>query len=236
MPETPHSDQPDHGSPDLCSEGQIRGEPNRPRRANPAEKKAIAYRKDHRTATKCPHRERRSWPKKKALRNQTYRRQVARSLAPASGAVAPDIEDFSPLPPLRRTSKWSASHEAVLLGEWVDRRQNKRTWLIGRKLLANLHRDRHRKRLVPFLESLIQGRSELSRKLARSFALVLDPTPMSPRGRRGQPLARTAIDWYAWLGALDQLLEEQPEWERKLRAWIDQVDGEPDEGAARDLE
>ncbi len=75
----------------------------------------------------------------------------------------------------------------------------------------------------------------MSCELARSFAVVLDPPPMSRRGPWDWPLERTAIDWYAWLGALDKLLEAQPEWEAKLRAWIDEVDGEHDEGAARDL-
>ncbi|MGH2351616.1 MAG: hypothetical protein ACRDJN_08385, partial [Chloroflexota bacterium] len=43
-------------------------------------KKALAYRKDYRVAAEYPQLYRRARPRKKALRNQTYRRQVARSL------------------------------------------------------------------------------------------------------------------------------------------------------------
>ena len=201
-------------------------DPDRPRRANPTEKKALAYRKDHRIWTKYPQLERRSWPKKKALRNQTYRRQVSRSLIPALEVVTPQIEDFSPSVPRRRKSRWGALRQAMPLGEWVKGRERKRLSLIGRKMLGNFHRERHRKRLVPFLESLIQGRSDLSREFARSFAVLLSLRQRPPGGRWSASRERAVLNLYSWIGPLDQLLEEQPEWEAKLRAWIEEVGGE----------
>src|SRR5689334_11947100 len=120
---------------------------DRPRRANPAAKKALAYRKDHRIWAKYPHQDRYDWPKKKALRNQTYRRQVDRGLRPALGVVGPEVSDVSFVEPIRRKSKWCACRGAVPLGEWVERRQQKRLSLIGRKILGNFDRERHRTRL-----------------------------------------------------------------------------------------
>src|SRR6266542_2129249 len=71
-----HEAAPDHGAD---RRGSTRAGGSKPRK-NPAEKKALAYRKDHRVAAEYPQLYRRAWPRKKALRNQTYRRQVDRSI------------------------------------------------------------------------------------------------------------------------------------------------------------
>lgn len=204
------------------------------RRLSPQQKKALAYREDHRVWAKYPHVERHSWPKRKALRNQTYRRQVTRSLAPARGVVDGDIADFSPVMPLRRLSKWRNRHGAMPLGKWVEERERKRLALTGRKILGNFHRERHRQRLGPFLESMIQGRSEHSRVLARSFALLLNHPPMHPRQWHQLLGDEAAIDLFAWTGALDALFAEQPDLEARLRAWIADLTGSDLGGEAVD--
>jgi len=76
----------------------------------PTLKKAIAYKRDRRFVAEHPHRERRSWPKRKALRHQQYRRGVDRAIRPALGTVTPEIDDFAPVLPRRKTSKQTFRH------------------------------------------------------------------------------------------------------------------------------
>lgn len=194
------------------------------RRRSPTEKKTLAYRLDHRLGVQDPHRHRRAWPKKKALRNQTYRRQVSRSLEPALGPVASEIDDFSPDAVRRRKSKWTLFGGPKPLGKWVKSQQRKRLSHIGRKLRANFDRERYRNRLPALLANLIEGRSEHSRELARFFSLLLELPPAGyPWGWEGNEEKKQfpgVVDWIDWHHRLRALFREQPEWEAKLRSWI----------------
>ena len=147
---------------------------DRPRRMTPSLAKAIAYKRDRRFVSEYPHAERKSWPRKKALRNQTHRRQVDRALRPALGNVTPDIDDFAPALPRRPRSPSRHMHGNIPLGEWVDNKLEKRFSFAGRNIRVKIARDRYRRRLIPFFETLTEGRQGYSVELARRFARVLD--------------------------------------------------------------
>src|SRR4051812_16985787 len=124
----------------------------RPRRMTPAHKKAIEYLRDRRYVAEDPHRERRSWPKRKALRNQTFRRQVDRAIRPALGEVTPEFEDFAPSFPYRKKSNLHFRHGTLSLGAWVHRKLERRLGTVGSNIPAKLNYPRYRRRLIPFLE------------------------------------------------------------------------------------
>jgi hypothetical protein len=199
----------------------------RPRRITPALKKAIAYRRDRRFVAQDPHLERRSWPKRKALRHQQYRRGVDRAIRPALGTVTPEIDDFAPALPRRKKSHLAFRHGSLPLGKWVDRKLEKRISFVGRNIGAKIERQRYRRRLVPFLESLIAGRRGHAVELAWSFAAILNG--LTYTGRR--PIAYYDLPdhlfgWSPpWHYALKTLFAEQPEWEDRLRNWIAETAG-----------
>jgi hypothetical protein len=202
----------------------------RPRRVPPALAKAIAYKRDRCFVAEYPHLERRSWPKRKALRNQTWRRGVDAALRPALGEVGPEIDDFMPsLPKRQRSTTSSWRHANIPLGEWVHSKLEKRISFVGCNISIKLGRARNRRRLVPFLESLIAGRHGHAVELAQAFERFLDRRPL-PRAwlTRDRLITDRSIGvdlafWNAWCRALNALFAEQPEWEGRLRAWISEV-------------
>src|SRR5262249_12554670 len=80
------------------------------RKRDPSAKKEVDYRAEHRYAVEYPHLERHNWPKKKALRNQTYRRRLQRSLDHALSEDGKPLEEISTEPVRRVKSKrWSSA-------------------------------------------------------------------------------------------------------------------------------
>jgi hypothetical protein len=196
----------------------------RVRRVAPAFKKATRYRRDRRFVAEYPHLERRTWPQKKALRNQTYRRGVDRALQPALGAVSAEIDDFAPAFPRRPRSPSRSRHGNIPLGQWVNDKLEKRLAYVGNNIGAKIRAESYRRRLIPFLESLLAGRRGHAVEIARYFAMVLDGLP---NGGRASDTSRSSnfLVWRSpvWNRALIDLFDEQPEWEARLRAWIAEV-------------
>lgn len=208
---------------------------DRPRRTTPSLAKAIAYKRDRRFVMSGPHADRRNWPRAKASEKQAQRRRVAQTLRPALGTVAPEIDDFAPAFPSTSYSARKWRHASIPLGQWVNDKLEKRLYFVGVNIGFRIEDERFRRRLVPFLESLVSGRYGHSVELARRFAHVLDkPSHYSWRVKTDRFFGLDVWRDRIWLRALTELFEEQPEWEAKLRAWIAEVapaEPPPDEPA-----
>ena len=194
------------------------------RKRNPSEKKALDYRVQHRYVGEYVQRELRSWPKKKQLRNQTYRRRVERSLDRALNKAGVEMEDVSPAP-VRRIKSRRYVWGPVPLGEWVagklSRRVERTAWNYFKEPYDS---QRHRKTFSAILASLTKGRSAHSRALAERFAGLL--AGIDPELLKEGRYVLTGAPHYAvargrqvntWLQAF---FRDEPEWEPRLRAWI----------------
>jgi hypothetical protein len=186
----------------------------RRRRLTPQEKKRRADHQDHRVGVEYPHLHRCSWPKKKALRNRSYRRQLKAVRAPGV-----PLEDVSPAPVLRRKSTWTRRHGVVPLGRWVRMtlatRLHRTDWNFFKEPFV---RERHYARFAAFLATLPEGTSNTSHDLACMFEAVLNgQDPLDQwQGHKflGRPMGSNPAQW------LRAFLQDAPEWEPRLRAWI----------------
>jgi len=199
----------------------------RRRRPNPAAEKARSYRKDYRIADEYPQQFRRAWPQKKALRNQTYRRQLQHNLRRAV-ATADDPLDVAPAPVRRILSTWTRQGGAVPLGEWVRWKRATRLHRIAWNFFKDPYDGpRHRLPFTRFLASLTEGRSAYAGELAAIFAGILagqDPMDQPGDFSRFYVIGGDAPTW------LLQFYRDEPAWEPRLRGWIATLhrDGHPD--------
>ena len=91
--------------------------------------------------------------------------------------------------------------------------------LISLSRLPSVQVERDRERFVAFLNTLIEGGTAYSRELAFFFNQLLEPPEMPvqvdhvsvPSGFPFSPAPRV------WLRSF---FRDEPEWERRLRAWI----------------
>jgi len=189
----------------------------RRRRPDPEDKKARSYRKDYRIADEDPQQFRRAWPRKKALRNQTYRRRLHRSLRRALD-TAHELSDVAPAPVRRVLSKWTRQGGAVPLGEWVRWKRATRLHRIAWNFFKEPYDSPcHRLPFARFLASLTEGRSAYAAELAAIFRGVLaGQGPMDQSGDFSR-YHRFGDDAPAWL---HQFFRDEPAWEPRLRAWI----------------
>jgi hypothetical protein len=183
--------------------------PDRERRRPPRVKKTLAYKKDHRISEKDPHLGRRCWPKKKVLRNQTYRTRVRRAIDAALRDFVP--EEMDVLPVSRRKSH--RFHSVVPLGTWVRERLDMR----ARRTAYNFfkqpyNRERHRAGFVAFLEGLTrQGHTAHSRWVARYLDALLN---QPERWRPFYWWPKGAAKW------LRDFFRDEPAWRGRLEGWI----------------
>jgi hypothetical protein len=182
---------------------------------NPTDKKQIAYKKDHVYYAEYPHTFRKTWPRKKAFSKRAERHKVREKLILLTIADDDNQGDFA-LKPVRRKyiSKWVGS--AVPLGESVKRRLRKRgEWLGWNLLKVPYSTDEHRDRFVVLLESVTRMEGESARGFAEMIAPVL--LPGSLHDHYGRPRSYFREAW------LRSFFADAPEWEPRLRAWVEKV-------------
>jgi len=191
-------------------------------RKSPSDEKATEYGRQRRFAGENPHRFRRSWPAKKQLRNQQYRRLVERSISRAL-ATAEELDEVAPAPVRRRKSTWSTwgwtgnRFRTAALGEWIAWKQRARiertAWNYFKR---NYDSERDRTSFGRFLASLVTGRSEYSCQLALWFGQILEGT--EPTWVHG-PMRN-----FSFVVGLPEFLraflKDDPAMEAPLRAWI----------------
>src|SRR5688572_352228 len=97
------------------------------RRRTPAEKKALAYKKDRAIGAEYPHAFRRQWPRKKARVQRKERRQVSQSLAQVTQSYQEEQGDDILLKPIQRdiVESWE---DPIPLSVWVKDRQFRRIY------------------------------------------------------------------------------------------------------------
>ena len=166
-------------------------------------------------AADYPQRERKSWPQRKALRNQTYRRQVQRSIA-RSLAPAEELGDVAAASPRRRLSV--RRHAAVRLGTWVRWGLATRVHRTGWNFFKERYdAARHREAFVGFLRAVTQGRPARQPLLVELFTGLLDgraPMDLPGEFRRYH---RTGTDAVA---GVREFFRDEPEWEGRVRRWV----------------
>lgn len=169
------------------------------RRLTPQEKKAYAYQKEHFDTAEYPHAFRRSWPKKKAQAKRAYRHKVKQSLDSAVTQYTDDIDAQTRVTEIARKNvrKWPT----LTLRGWLEERQSRRAFKFARDLLSESYdTEKHREHFLNLLSTLPTTSQFYGPALARGLALLLQG---------------------AWLR---DFLCAEPEWEARLRDWIDEQD------------
>lgn len=180
---------------------------------HPAEKKARAYRQDHRYPAEYPHAFRTAFPRKKARANRKYRRQVRQFLDDTHDAIRDGAEASSP--PVRReyVRKWAA----VPLDEWVRERQERRVRRVAWNYFKNPYDPAtHREPFLAFLAQAMASDTQATLAIARYFHELVDLTDSPP----SDPDANVSRK-RTWLAAF---LADNPEWDERLRAWMQRTD------------
>jgi len=181
------------------------------KRRTPQEQKRLRYTKDHVVLAEYPHLFRKSWPKKKAGRNQVYRRKVRQALIISPGET-PDAQVLqSEAQTIRRKPilRWGA----VSLQERVAIKLRIRRSRLGWDFFTRPYSTaRDREHFVAFLTALTAGKSNESAKYALVVSEWIDPSsePQSPWLK--------VAEKRQWLRAF---FRDEPEWEARLRNWID---------------
>lgn len=189
-----------------------------PTRKSPAEKKVLAYQKDHIVNAEYPHAFRRQWPVKKARANRAFRRQAHQLLNEVDSATL-DQDDSGEvqLETVRRrvVRKWGSP---APLGAWVEERKRLRVVRTAHNFFKTPYAShQHRERFTAFLATLVEGRAGNSRELAVFLNDLLD----APESAERPPYPYGASPGQRqWLTAF---LYDSPEWEPRLRAWIRQL-------------
>jgi hypothetical protein len=183
---------------------------------NPTDKKQIAYKKDHIYHAEYPHAFRKTWPLVKALSKREERHKVREKLTLLLDSDDDDQADFAQKPVRRKGVRKIAS--VVPLGESVQRRLRKRGEWFGWNLLkAPYSTDEHRDRFIALLESVMRMDGESPRGFARIIGPVLLPEPVHDQWGR---IRKPSPHLQAWLRTF---FADAPEWEPRLRAWVENV-------------
>jgi hypothetical protein len=173
----------------------------------PQEKKLDEYTKDY--FTPSSHGFRQSLPREKARANRAYRRQVHQRVA----TFKANEDDVVP----ERLSPWQVRREkvwkdgAVPMGEAIRRRLEGRVYRTARtKFFSHKYNgDADRLRFSRFLAAQVVSETDNSRRLAMHFKDILYLF-----GVNGSRYWQWHYDW------LRAFLQDEPEWEDRLRTWI----------------
>jgi hypothetical protein len=167
------------------------------RRRSPPEKKQLAYERDHPTYAEYPHALRRTWPKKKAIAQRSFRRRVKLALATGHDRALADV---------RRDGmrKWSPPS----LDECVRDKLHGRAYRIAYNFFKRPYvSEIHREPFTRFLEALMEERRGKARDHACAMALNLHG------GSR----------WSRWASRrewLERFFADEPEMCDLLTSWI----------------
>lgn len=181
---------------------------------DPAEKKALTYREDHRYPAEYPHSFRKTFPRHKARANRKYRRQVRQYVE----THATEPLEQSPLPVQREiVTKWTV----MPLGEWIVRQRRRRIRRTAHNYFKSTYDPAiHQQRFAVFLSSMtgISAHSADAREYARYFRDLLDPLDLR------EPMLATVHRTNRERLWLATFLRDRPEWGPRRRDWIDRVD------------
>ncbi len=194
------------------------------RTRSPAADKALTYAHERRGFAEYPHAYRGKRRKKKAALESAFRARVRDELRRALGA--PGEADLDKLAVEAIVREPIRSWGSTSLGEWVESSLASRISSTARNFFkAPYDTDQHRTRFVAFLASLVEGRSDGARAIARRFGALLSPPtwPVAP-----ETDAHAAERDRAWLAAF---FVDEPAWYEKLAAWTrEAAPDEPDPG------
>jgi hypothetical protein len=200
------------------------------RRRTPAEKKCIAYKRDHREAVEYPHSYRKKRPRRKKLAHKLERVWLRQSITSALQQASTSECDALDVPPKRRAMKRLHSHaRAVPLGEWITngftvRLQHTARKTLGGSMLRGYVSKTHRARFAAFLAQLTQGHTDYTRALARLFDAALNPDcqPSAPTSdwRRAPVQGYGLRRWMTYHACLRAFFHDEPEWEPRLQRWV----------------
>jgi 4-aminobutyrate aminotransferase-like enzyme len=193
----------------------------RKQRKSPAQKKRLAYRKDHILRVEYPNAFRRYWPRRKAQASQKERRQVRRLLDDLVPDQNTEARMDMPLRPVRRdrVRKWPGS--AIPLGEHVPHRHYMRVYRTAWNFFKIPYDPTHHKaRFIAFLEQITQEKTAHTAKVAAMFQELLHPPAYISDAQYSTRLDRRS----RWLQAF---VADEPEWGTRLQAWIAETKEEP---------
>ena len=191
-------------------------------RLTPQQKKRLAYERDHVTQSEYPHLARKGRPKWKAIASRTARRRADRLVEGLNNRPADAVLEEADMEGLTaayvrdaRSSTLYWRHAVFTLRQHVEDRKKNRLWVSAVRMFGQAYDSaRHQVPFGAYLTTLVSGAGEGSREMAAFLADVLDPEPRHDimdwrRRRRGE-----------WLRAF---LRDRPDWEPRLRAWIDRM-------------
>jgi hypothetical protein len=192
------------------------------RRKTPQEKKANEYAKDHlvtgfEASYRVARNFRKSWPRQKVHAGKAYRRATNQRLhaQAAQGDTSSNLPYYEPIR-RRMVRKWPGS--ITPLGKVVEERIEKR--VIGSAqdfFWYDYESDRDCARFSAFLQSRVGGRTAKSRLLAFYLRDLMEPSNEG-RWADNEWLSEKGQQW------LRAFFRDEPEWEARVRAWIDSFD------------
>lgn len=183
---------------------------------NPQAKKALAYQRDHRIAAEYPHQFRRSWPRKEARLNRRYRRRVQQLLDAARQYTPEQQADLSVIPVHRYIAR---KQGVVPLGKRVEDGMFGRAAAALRRFFAQPYNPTlHRDRFATLVTEAMAGHGLYARCIAQYLNEILPdpPLPIEP-SRQWHTRSYRERDWLA------AFLDDFPDWDEQLRAWIVRV-------------
>jgi hypothetical protein len=191
------------------------------RQKTPQEKKAISYEKDRMYLAENRAAFFKNFPRIKARAVRKERRQVREILATARLSEEGTQGDI-PLRPVMR-DRVRKHCGPVPLGMAIERLHGQRDERTGWKFFRMEYQsEAHREAFAAFLTSLTAGTSDESARLARLFSEILDP----PAGHHvWSPADQYNLRRHSWLEAF---FEDEPQWEPRLRAWVERLVGVED--------
>jgi hypothetical protein len=190
-------------------------------RKTPQEKKNLEYKKERRTGSL--HGYVKSYPKTKARINKASRHEANAVLKGAGieslqSAVEVTDDDAITRERLQHSIERApgADFKAYphTLKEWVGSRLEGRVQFAGDRYFAEAYKsERHRKGFSKYLQTILSGRSAKSFEIARFYEEVLNPSALEAE--------RYHARRRAWLRAF---FRDEPEYECKLRAWMQEME------------
>lgn len=186
-------------------------------RKTPQEKKDLAYKKERRTGSS--HGYVKSYPRTKARIARSYRHEAnitLRSLPIESLESAEELADEQAITRERLQHSIARPPGADFkahrhsLKEWVESRLEGRVQIAGERYFSEKYDPLvHRKRFKRYVQALLAGRSLRSAGVAYFYKAVLDPQDLET-----QRYHEKKREW------LRSFFRDEPEYERKLNAWI----------------
>lgn len=191
------------------------------RRKTPQEKKDSKYKKEGRTGSS--HGYVKSYPKTKARINKAFRHEANTIL---KGARIESLESAVEAADAQAITRERLQHSIDrvpgadfkayrhTLKEWVTNHLEVRVQSAGEKYFAEAYKpEKHRRRFGRYLETILSGRSAKSAEVANFYDAVLNPSSVEAETYHAKRRA--------WLRAF---FKDEPEHERKLRAWIREIE------------